>query len=333
MKKEHLFFSVLALCTICSCGKENNKGNNTIVLDVDKSWKESGYEGNDYRYLCNGNVQIGIDLSSGGSVFHFSESKTKKNLLNHFDQGRFVQQSYYDGKMDGSDWNGKPWRWNPIQGGGWNGVKSRILSKDLKKDKLIVVTEPVHWATCKALPECEMKETITLGENYAKIHYEFTNNGKGATAHATYDQELPAVFCDHALPYFVSYTGDKPWTDAPVTIIKEVTPVETWPFTQALSSECWAAFVNDKDWGIGVYTPNSTGTQGLDEAGNIGKVRYSAYRANYTGDGPVGSSCSYFAPHAKKTITKGWSFGYDVYITIGTIQEIRATFKKIHDGK
>lgn len=27
-----------------------------------------------------------------------------------YDCGRFIQQSYY-GRQDGSDWNGKPWRW------------------------------------------------------------------------------------------------------------------------------------------------------------------------------------------------------------------------------
>lgn len=31
-----------------------------------------------------------------------------------YDCGRYIQQSYY-GKEDGSNWNGTPWRWNPVQ--------------------------------------------------------------------------------------------------------------------------------------------------------------------------------------------------------------------------
>ena len=53
------------------------------------------------KFLSNGEVKIGVDLSSGGSVFWFSELPADRNLLNHHDRGRFIQQSYY-GKPDGS---------------------------------------------------------------------------------------------------------------------------------------------------------------------------------------------------------------------------------------
>ncbi len=61
-------------------------------------------------------MKIGVDLSSGGSIFWFSELPGDRNLLNHADRGRFIQQSYY-GKADGSMWAKKPWHWNPVQGG------------------------------------------------------------------------------------------------------------------------------------------------------------------------------------------------------------------------
>jgi hypothetical protein len=49
---------------------------------------------------------------SGGAVSWLGRGGSGENLLNAFDCGRFLQQSYY-GIEDGSDWNGKPWRWNP----------------------------------------------------------------------------------------------------------------------------------------------------------------------------------------------------------------------------
>ena len=45
-------------------------------------------------YIDNGKVRLGVDMQRGGSVFYFALSKNKTNLLNHFDEGRFVQQSY-----------------------------------------------------------------------------------------------------------------------------------------------------------------------------------------------------------------------------------------------
>ena len=80
-----------------------------------------------WEYLDNGKIRIGVDKSRGACIGFFGESITKKNLLNNFDEGRFIQQSYY-GDKDGSKWNGKPWRYNPVQGGDWKGNKSRILN-------------------------------------------------------------------------------------------------------------------------------------------------------------------------------------------------------------
>lgn len=71
-----------------------------------ETWPEAGME--DAVYINNGIVQLGVDMERGGSIFHFSDVDTKRNLLNHADEGRFMQQSYY-GEADGSNWNGTPW--------------------------------------------------------------------------------------------------------------------------------------------------------------------------------------------------------------------------------
>ena len=88
-------------------------------------WPEEGVNG---TYINNGVVQLGVDMDRGGAVFHFSEVNTKRNLLNHADEGRFIQQSYY-GEADGSDWNGQSWVWNPIQGGGCRGEPGLFLRR------------------------------------------------------------------------------------------------------------------------------------------------------------------------------------------------------------
>ena len=66
-------------------------------------WPEEGRA--DDLYLNNGRLQIGIDRERGGAIFHLSDASRRKNLLNHADEGRFVQQSYYgnpDGRRGGT---------------------------------------------------------------------------------------------------------------------------------------------------------------------------------------------------------------------------------------
>jgi hypothetical protein len=49
-------------------------------------------------------------------------------------------------------------------------------------------------------------------------------------------------------------------------------------------------------------------------------------------DGTKDSNCSYFAPIITKAITAGMVFEYDCYITIGSLQHIRSTFRQIADS-
>ena len=272
-------------------------------------WPEEGVNG---TYINNGVVQLGVDMDRGGAVFHFSEVNTKRNLLNHADEGRFIQQSYY-GEADGSDWNGQSWVWNPIQGGGCRGEKARVISQEITENSIRVVSTPVHWATGEAVTDCEMEERITLDGRIARIHYTFRNTGPGATDHPATSQEMPAVFVDYALKNLVYYDGSSPWTGGPLR-----RDVPGWPNEERTRTEHWAAYVDDSDWGIGVYTP--------------GTPLSTTYRFDGP-SGPTGGGCSYFAPIRNFAVAKGLVLEYDVYLYIGTVEEIRSAFDAIRtDG-
>ena len=114
---------------------------------------------------------------------------------------------------------------------------------------------------------------------------------------------------DYALPNLVIYDGDRPWTGAKLTRV-----IPGWPYELQKSTEQWAAYVDENDWGCGVYFPGST--------------QLTTYR--HPGPaGPKGGGCSYFAPIRSLAITKGMQLEYDVYLTIGTVKEIRARFGRI----
>ncbi|MCW1914012.1 hypothetical protein OJ996_10530 [Luteolibacter sp. GHJ8] len=258
------------------------------------------------EFLDNGRIKIGVDMSSGGSIFWFSELPDGPNLLNHADRGRFVQQSYY-GLPDGTKWGEKDWRWNPVQGGHYEGKPAKILEAKKTAESLYVKGIPIHWAGGQLLEDCRMEEWITLSGDVATIRFRFTYKGK--EHHPATHQELPAVFVDYALPKLVYYKGEKPWTGDALS-----EDVPAWPNEYRRCTEEWAAYIGPDGRGLGVFFP---GTKDI-----------TCYR--YQGAaGPAGIGCSYFAPIQTLAVVPGFEHDYRIHLKIGTVAEIRESFKKL----
>ena len=258
------------------------------------------------KFIDNGKLKIGVDLGSGGSIFWLSELPADRNLLNHYDRGRFIQQSYY-GKPDGSLWVKKPWRWNPVQGGDYKGRPARLLEVKAEKDSLYTRSVPVNWAGGQDIEDCRMEQWISFAEDTVRIRFRFVYSG--TDKHPPQHQELPAVFVDHDLADLVYYDGPTPWTGAPM---KKDRP--GWPNEGRKPTEHWAGFVGADGRGVGVYFP--------------GTEKITTYR--FAGPaGPKGSGCSYFAPIRTMTIEPGTDFRYDIALTIGTAEEMRNRFARL----
>jgi hypothetical protein len=257
-------------------------------------------------------VRIGVDRSRGACIGFFGESETKRNLLNHYDEGRFVQQSYY-GQADGSDWNGKPWVYNPIQGGSWKRVPALVHEFRNTADEMYARIEPRHWASGKLCPEMVMEETLSLEGPVAKISFRMKYAGpeQGEPRH----QEMPAVFIDGALENFF-YTKNGTLTNEAPRILAENGRKGDAGLGLGASSSEWVAYLDDDGWGVGIYTPGTTD--------------FTVYRA--LGDGTTGesgSACSYVAPLRTFALTPGLVLEYDVYLTIGTLEEIEQRFNAL----
>ena len=258
------------------------------------------------KFIENDQIKIGVDLSSGGSIYWFSELPADRNLLNHADRGRFIQQSYY-GKSDGSMWAKKPWRWNPVQGGDYKGKPARLLETREEKGSLYVRSIPVNWAGGQDLEECRMEQWITLSDKVGRVRFKFTY--RGTDSHPAVHQELPAVFIDYDLPDLVYYKGDKPWTNDELSKDQP-----GWPNESRKVTEHWAGFTGADGRGVGVLFP---GTDRITTYRHPGKP------------GPTGGGCSYFAPIRTMAISPGFTFEYSIYLTIGSAGEMRARFMPI----
>lgn len=265
----------------------------------------------DMLWLSNSEVKVGLKKSSGGAIAWISSASSQKNLINAYDRGRLVQQSWY-GKKDDSLWNNQPWSWNPVQGGDWRGRSAKILEERHDQTSSFMRTRPVHWATGADVDECEMRQTITLKETLIHSRYDFAFHGMDT--HPGRHQELPAFFVDASLDTLILYEGDAAWSDGPITRRQPGFPNE-----YARISEHWAAYVAQNDIGIGLFVPKA------DEA-TFYRFPAQKDRSHKLSEA---SWCSYVAPIRTLAVTPMFEFTYDVWITLGSATEIRERFKKI----
>lgn len=255
-----------------------------------------------WHYLENNHLRLGVNLDAGASIGWYSiKPQPEKNLLNAYDHGRYVQQSYY-GDDDGSDWNGKRWRYNPVQGGDWKGTAANVTEfKAVSPAELYAATQPRHWANGRLLEECLMEQWITLKGPLAHLKYRFTYSGK--SSYKPHHQELPAMFVDASYGTLVFCEGE-PWKSAPLTRKQPGEKNEYVKFT-----EPWLAWVNARDSGIGVLAPK------------CGMA--TCYRV------PGPASCSYVAPLETFALTPGLVFEHEVWLTAGSLAEIRGRFAEV----
>ena len=258
----------------------------------------------DFVFLDNGQLRIGVKKSSGAGLAWLSRSGGE-NLLDHYDHGRLVQQSYY-GKEDGSRWVDKPWRWNPVQGGDYRGNASTVLELTSDQASLHARIRPRNWAGGQLLTDCEMEQNVRLEGDVAIVKFRFRYTG--TETHPAHSQELPAVFLRPALDTLVHYDGEKPWTGA---ALQRSRP--GWPNESRNIPEGWAAYVNAENQGAGVYAP-------------VARV-LTCYRFGANAAAP--SACSYFAPLATFAIRPGLDFSYEIALTTGTPDAMRAAFAKL----
>jgi len=259
----------------------------------------------DWRFIDNGSLRLGVIMSSGAGIGWLSRSGDTNNIVNHFDRGRLIQQSYY-GRKDGSLWAKKDWRWNPVQGGSWEGKPAKVLAVTNSSTSLYARTLPRHWATGEEIKDALMEEWISLTGMIAHVRFRFIY--KGTISHPAVDHEIPAFFFNPRFDTLVVYDGASPWTGQQVSRSQP-----GWPNESRRMTEHWAAYVDKSGYGGGAFVPDAD--------------RLTCYRFGF--QQPHAGSCSYFAPLKKFAVTPGLDFSYNLYLTVGAESEIRSRFRDL----
>ena len=163
-----------------------------------------------------------------------------------------------------------------------------------------------------------MENVYTLLHDSVYVQNSFTDYS-GYTHKATH-QELPAFYTISNLGNFVYYNGTNQWTGDELTKESEL---PFWTTSSAYhymnSKENWCAWVNDNDYGVGVFTP-------------IANILL-AGRHMYNGStSPSDTATNYVAPLITYKMESYSTFSYNYWITAGSVSEIRDTFSNIYKG-
>lgn len=210
-------------------------------------------------YLDNGILKIGVDLDRGGSIGFIADAKKGRNVVNVHDLGRWIGQSYYAGpKSFGTAhpaW--KDWPWNPVSAGDVYGNASKLLEKTNDGKTLYVKSIPMQWALKNVPGDCTFETWITLEGRTVLVRNRLTNHRKDERQYPALDQELPAAYTVGKLHRLMTYTGNNPFADKPLTEIPNRPAKDGRPqWTTFFATEHWAALVDDEDWGLGVIHPD-----------------------------------------------------------------------------
>jgi len=266
-------------------------------------------------YLDNKIIKIGVDFKKGGSITYLAQLPKGKNasynVVNSHDLGRQIQQSYYSGpcpfdpkRNQARQWY--PWPWNPVQSGDCYGHRSRVLEKRNDGRQIYVKTRPMHWALKNVPAEATIESWIRLEGNAAWVRCRLTNHREDTRQYTGYYQEGPAVFTVGRLYRLVTYQGLTPFTGDSVRELPRTPP--PWQYWRA--TECWAALVDEKGWGVGVYHPGAM----LFTGGFHGRPGRG---------GPSDDPTGYMAPFLADVLDHNIVYEYQYALILGSLAEIR----------
>jgi len=278
--------------------------------------------------IDNGTLRLEATFANGGSLAHFS-GPSGENLINRYDRGRLIQQSYYAGNLLDRTTNGQhavwsPWTWNPIQGGDCSGKASEVLEVGTTEfgDALFTRTVPLLWdMQTGEKAQCVMDQWNAFEpgmSNVVRVTCRFVVDRDEDDLWPNIikrDQELPACYFIRSLSKVVSYTGSNPWSDDAVSELS-YTPGTAW--SKADPSEHWMAIVDPaNDTGVGLYSPVET--------------RYWKYGATGTPPGgPTSAQTMHMAPIGSVMMDRHHILIYRYWLIYGDLTEIRSKVYELH---
>ncbi len=268
-------------------------------------------------------VRLAVSKEWGGTIVELSMNGT--NFVNGFDPGREIQPSFYDGNAHYDQCSGctSAFGWNPVMAGDRHGTGSRAEAMTHEGTVLYARTWALMWRPeafgggpgKPVTSDVRIEQWVSSLEghwNAFRIHYRVVHAGQDLHANAL--QEFPAVFVNRENRLLIYYGGSEPWGNGPLTRVDLATTKKHHAVIPL--SERWISIVNQSDVGIGVSS------RGQFPFGIVSTLDGTS--------GPLGRGATYFAPLVPRTFFPSDTLDDDVYVALGTPEEIRNVFSDIH---
>jgi len=276
----------------------------------------------------NDEIRVGVNLDLGGSITFLESKKKPGNLINSHDWGRQVQMSFYSGPVpfapEGSNpsptWIGLGW--NPIQSGDYAGNRSKVLDHKNDGDTLYVKCVPMQWPLDNVPGECTFESWIRLEKNRVHVRSRLNNDRSDKTQYPARGQELPAVYVNGPYHKVMSYTGMAPFTGDDLERFTKIWRNEKLeegysPWSSWVATEGWSALVNDEDWGLGVWTPETQSfVGGFYQEPGVG--------------GPKDPNTGYLAPIESDILDHDIVYDYEYVLIVDSLSAIREWVRENH---
>ncbi len=301
----------------------------------------------------DGDVQLGLNYGDKEGSTLLSESV---NLINIYDKGREVQQSFYADVDEEHGYNrgnyvalnNQDWPYNPVQGGDQDDNSSQIIDFRVEDNLLYVKTRAMDWGQHNSTTKSYMENWYTLNDDMLFVKNRFIDWNGFENVTSAINSEMPAVYFAQAFDTFVTYDGIAPWTGAELDRQKGL---GSWAdadgsYTTENPSEGWFAWVNDDDYGIGMYVPGvryyasgrsqETSAAAHGQNSDAGKSSMLApYRPDKTSDYAqcYVSNTDYTAPVITTTMDAYVPLEYTYVIRVDTVENLRSGFQNMDLNK
>ena len=274
------------------------------------------------------------------------------------------------------------WPYNPVQAADAGDNPAQLIDYEIVNGKVWIKARPMDWGkgwkeSWAGKYEQKAKELgITVDElglvkggvttkSYVENVYEIKGNlifvdnqfidWNGFSDMDTipvHTNEIPAFFPVHPLHTFVTYAGKSPWGGDPVGLQRIKNPPSTTSDGKGsvTGTEDWFAWVNDEDFGMGVYVPNtqyyaigkSSPSAHKDAKLNKGaKTSPMVSNPNYLRNKPYPTSdytscyvfnACYTAPVVMWAMQEYKYMEYQYVVAIDKLENIRSSFYDIHEN-
>ena len=360
------------LVSLLSVGVSDRKMDRTETLYIDDGAVKIGTSlayGGSLRYLEkldasvveyideNGDVRIeqGIDKEMVDVV------SDQVNLINIYDLGREIQQSYYSMVTEENGYAPEDevlypgeLLYNPVQAGSAGDKESQIIDYKVTEDEIYIKVKPMDWFFKNTQADAYMENRYYFeAKGVVRVLNRFVNFSQftGMKELTITGQETPATYIVHPLNYFYCETmlgtikdsNLSPQMTAQNTKTNLFDGVEEDYFyfldNRMVVNE-WFAFVNDKNFGVGMYMPNakfysaSRGCKsisyGIDWNSNPSKW-WPGFSGNYVSSAYV-SNYNYCCPVSHARMLDFVPFEYEYALYVGMVEDMRDVFGALKES-